>query len=603
MMRNRIEDYAAIGNCETLALVGRDGSIDWLGFPRFDSAACFSALLGDPEQGRWIIAPAAHYTQVSRRYRGDTLILETTFETETGSACVIDFMSRRDGVSDLVRIVRGVKGSVTMRTELIVRFEYGSVVPWVSRQEDRRLELTAGPDRLILETRVPLRGANLKTIGEFDVVTGDEVAFTLSWTRSYRPRPPPFRATDALTEAELFWSDWAAPIKRAGEWSEAVVRSLLTLKALSHRETGGIVAAGTTSLPEKIGGARNWDYRFCWLRDATFTLYALLEAGFLSEAKAWRQWLLRAVAGSPAELQIMYGVGGERRLVEYEVPWLPGYQKSTPVRIGNAAADQVQLDVYGEVLDALYVARRAGLAANDASWGLECALIEHLETIWDQPDDGIWEVRGGRKHFTHSKVMAWVAFDRAVRSSEEFGLEAPLGQWRAIRDRIHRRVCDNGFDGKQNSFVQCFGGTALDASLLLIPIVGFLPATDARIRGTLSAIEQNLVSDGFVLRYQTTTGTDGLPPGEGAFLACSFWLADNYVLQGRVGEARELFAKLVSLRNDVGLLAEEYDPVVRRQLGNFPQAFSHLALINTARNLLGVGGPVHQRSARSSKTQ
>jgi len=602
-MPNRIEDYAAIGNCETLALVGRDGSIDWLGFPRFDSAACFSALLGNSKQGRWLIAPATDCTEISRRYRGDTLILETTFETKTGSACVIDFMSRRDGVSDLVRIVRGITGTVAMRTELIVRFEYGSVVPWVSRQEDRRLELTAGPDRVILETRVPLRGADLKTFGEWDVVAGDEVAFTLSWSHSYRPRPPPFQPTDALAEAELFWSKWAAPIKRAGEWSEAVRRSLLTLKALSHRETGGIVAAGTTSLPEKIGGSRNWDYRFCWLRDATFTLYALLEAGFLDEAKAWRLWLLRAVAGSPDDLQIMYGVAGERRLVEYEVPWLLGYQKSAPVRIGNAAAGQVQLDVYGEVLDALYVARRAGHAANDASWGLECALIEHLETIWDQPDDGIWEVRGGRKHFTHSKVMAWVAFDRAIRSSEEFGLEAPLDHWRAIRDSIHRRVCDDGFDAKQNSFVQSFGVTALDASLLLIPIVGFLPASDSRIRGTLAAIERNLVRDGFVLRYHTTAGTDGLPPGEGAFLACSFWLADNYVLQGRIDEARVLFAKLLSLRNDVGLLAEEYDPSSKRQLGNFPQAFSHLALINTARNLAGSNGPVHQRSAGSSMTR
>jgi GH15 family glucan-1,4-alpha-glucosidase len=602
-MPNRIEDYAAIGNCETLALVGRDGSIDWLGFPRFDSAACFSALLGDSEQGRWLIAPAANCTKISRQYRGDTLILETTFETETGAACVIDFMWRRDGVSDLIRIVRGLRGTVAMRTELIVRFEYGSIVPWVSRQEDGRLELTAGPERLTLETRVPLRGANFRSIGEFDVAVGDEVAFTLSWSHSYRPIPPPFRATDALFEAELFWSSWAAPIKRVGEWSETVLRSLLTLKALSHRETGGIVAAGTTSLPEKIGGMRNWDYRFCWLRDATFTLYALLESGFLSEAKAWRRWLLRAVAGSPDDLQIMYGIAGERRLVEYEIPWLLGYQKSAPVRIGNAAAGQVQLDIYGEVLDALYVARRAGLAENDASWGLECALIEHLETIWDQPDDGIWEVRGGRKHFTHSKVMAWVAFDRAVRSSEEFGLEAPLDHWRAVRDKIHKRVCEEGFDAKQNSFVQSFGVAALDASLLLIPIVGFLPASDARIRGTLLAIEKNLVRDGFVMRYRTTPATDGLPPGEGAFLACSFWLADNYVLQGRIDEARILFVKLLSLRNDVGLLAEEYDPSSKRQLGNFPQAFSHLALINTARNLIGAGGPVHQRSSGSSKTR
>jgi GH15 family glucan-1,4-alpha-glucosidase len=602
MMPNRIEDYAAIGNCETLALVGRDGSIDWLGLPRFDSAASFAALLGESRHGRWLIAPTAAGAKISRRYRGDTLILETSFQTETGAVCIIDFMSRREGVSDLVRIVKGIRGIVAMHTELVVRFEYGSVVPWVSRLDDRRLALTAGPDRLVLETRIPVRGANLRTVGEFEIAAGDEVAFTLSWSPSYRPTPPPFRATDALAEAELFWSNWAAPVKRAGEWSEATVRSLLTLKALSHRETGGIVAAGTTSLPEKIGGARNWDYRFCWLRDATFTLYALLEAGFLDEARAWRQWLLRAVAGNPDDLQIMYGLAGERRLVEYEVPWLPGYEKSGPVRIGNAAAGQIQLDVYGEVLDALYVARRAGLAANDATWGLECSLVEHLETIWDQPDDGIWEVRGGRKHFTHSKVMAWVAFDRAVRSSEEFGLDAPLDRWRAVRDRIHARVCHDGFDAKQNSFVQSFGVTALDASLLLMPIVGFLPASDSRIRGTLAAIERNLVCEGFVLRYLTRPETDGLPPGEGTFLACSFWLADNYVLQGRIDEARALFTKLLSLRNDVGLLAEEYDPVAKRQLGNFPQAFSHLALINTARNLIDASGPAHQRSAGSSTT-
>ncbi len=602
-MPNRIEDYAAIGNCETLALVGRDGSVDWLCFPRFDSAACFSALLGDPEQGRWLLAPAADGARISRCYLGDTMILETTFETETGSVCVVDFMSRREGVSDLVRIVRGIRGTVAMHTELVVRFEYGSVVPWVSRQEDGRLELTAGPDRLLLETRVPLRGANFRTVGEFDVVAGDEVAFTLSWTPSYRPAPAPFRATDALTDVESFWTNWTARFERAGEWSETVLRSLLTLKALSHRETGGIVAAGTTSLPEKIGGARNWDYRFCWLRDATFTLYALIGAGFLDEARAWRRWLLRAVAGSPDDLQIMYGVAGERRLVEYEVPWLSGYEKSAPVRIGNAAAGQIQLDVYGEVLDALYVARRAGLSANDASWALEYALIEHLETIWDQPDDGIWEVRGGRKHFTHSKVMAWVAFDRAVRSSEEFGLVAPLERWRAVRDKIHQQVCDKGFDARQNSFVQFFGATALDASLLLIPMVGFLPASDARVRGTVAAIERNLVRDGFVLRYQTTEVADGLPPGEGAFLACSFWLADNYVLQGRDDEARQLFVRLLSLRNDVGLLAEEYDPSSKRQLGNFPQAFSHLALINTARNLSSAAGPAHQRAAGSSTTK
>lgn len=598
-MPSRIEDYAVIGNCETMALVGRNGSIDWLGLPRFDSAACFSALLGEPDHGRWLIAPTGDAVSVTRHYRGDTMILETAVETETGAACVIDLLTRREGVSDLVRIVRGLRGSVAMRSELIVRFEYGSVVPWVSRQGDSRREITAGPDRLVFDTSVPLRGENFKTIGEFEISAGDEVAFTLSWSRSYHPPPAPVRAADALAQAETFWSDWSTRFKPKGDWSQAVIRSLLTLKALSHRETGGIVAAGTTSLPEKIGGSRNWDYRFCWLRDATFTLYALLGAGFVEEAKAWRDWLLRSVAGSPDDLQIMYGVAGERRLVEYEVPWLPGYEKSSPVRIGNAAAGQVQLDVYGEVFDALYVARNAGLATNAASWALERALIEHLETIWDRPDDGIWEVRGGRKHFTHSKVMAWVAFDRVVRSAEEFGLDGPVTHWRNIRDTIHRQVCNRGFDSAQNSFVQSYGVTALDASLLLIPIVGFLPSSDPRIRGTVAAIEHNLIRDGFVLRYHTSEGTDGLPPGEGVFLACSFWLADNYILQERYADARKLFERLLSLRNDVGLLSEEYDPLAKRQMGNFPQAFSHLALINTAHNLMSAHGPVHQRSATS----
>ena len=456
-MSGRIEDYAVIGNCETMALVGRNGSIDWLGLPRFDSATCFSALLGEPGHGRWLIAPIGDAVSVTRRYRGDTMILETVVETETGAACMIDLLTRREGVSDLVRIVRGLRGSVAMRSELIVRFEYGSVVPWVSRRGDSRREITAGPDRLLLDTSVALRDENFKTVGEFEISAGDEAAFTLSWSRSYHPAPAPLRAADALAQAEAFWSDWSSRFKPAGQWSKAVMRSLLTLKALSHRETGGIVAAGTTSLPEKIGGSRNWDYRFCWLRDATFTLYALLGAGFVAEAEAWRGWLLRAVAGSPQDLQIMYGVAGERRLVEYEVPWLPGYEKSAPVRIGNAAAGQVQLDIFGEVLDTLYVARKAGLAANAASWALERALIEHLETIWDQPDDGIWEVRGGRKQFTHSKVMAWVAFDRVVRSAEEFGLDGPVTHWRNVRDTIHRQVCEKGFDPAQNSFVQSYG--------------------------------------------------------------------------------------------------------------------------------------------------
>ena len=601
-MSSRIEDYAVIGNCETTALVGRDGSMDWLGLPRFDSAACFAALLGDARHGRWLIAPVAAETRVTRRYRGDTLILETTFETQDGTVCILDFMARRDGISDVVRLVRGMRGTVSMRTELVVRFDYGSVMPWVLRQEDGRLQFTAGPDRLLLDTTVPLRGEDMRTVGEFEVAAGQEIGFTLSWTLSYRPAPAPLQAADALAQVEAFWSDWTAKFEPAGEWSDAVLRSLLTLKALAHHETGGVVAASTTSLPEQLGGQRNWDYRFCWLRDTTFTLYALIAAGFLDEAKAWREWLVRAVAGDPEDLQIMYGVAGERRLTEYEVPWLPGYEGSAPVRVGNAAAGQIQLDVYGEVLDALYVGRKAGLDADDASWGVECALIAHLETIWDQPDDGIWEVRGGRKHFTHSKVMAWVAFDRAVRSAEEFDLEAPLDHWRGIRDAIHLQVCDRGFDTAQNSFVQSYGVTALDASLLLIPIVGFLPPEDPRVRGTVAAIERDLLRNGLVLRYDTGTGADGLPAGEGAFLACSFWLADNYILQGRYEKARALFERLLSLRNDVGLLSEEYDAVGKRQLGNFPQAFSHLALVNTAHNFVSAYGPAHQRSGGSSAT-
>jgi GH15 family glucan-1,4-alpha-glucosidase len=589
-MSSRIEDYALIGNCETTALVGRTGSIDWLGLPRFDSAACFAALLGDASHGRWLIAPTDADASVARSYRGDTLILETTFETQDGAVCIIDFMARREGVSDVVRLVKGLRGTVVMHTELVVRFDYGSVVPWVSRQEDGRLQFIAGPDRLLLNTQVPLTGQNMRTVGEFAVSAGQEVGFTLSWTPSFRPAPEPLAAADALAEVETVWADWVKPFKPAGEWSDAVLRSVLTLKALTHHETGGIVAASTTSLPEQIGGPRNWDYRFCWLRDATFTLYALIGSGFLGEASAWRDWLVRAVAGSPDDLQIMYGVAGERRLTEYEVPWLPGYEGS----------GQVQLDVYGEILGALYIARRSGLAPDDASWDLELALIAHLETIWDQPDEGIWEVRGGRRNFTHSKVMAWVAFDRAVRSAEEFDLRAPLDHWREIRDAIHRQVCEHGFDVTRNSFVQYYDATTLDASLLLIALVGFLPPSDPRVQGTVAAIERDLLRNGLVLRYDTDVGIDGLPAGEGAFLACSFWLVDNYILQGALDKARALFDRLLSLRNDIGLLSEEYDPLGKRQLGNFPQAFSHLALINTARNFISGEGSAHDRSAGSS---
>jgi GH15 family glucan-1,4-alpha-glucosidase len=597
-MPSPIEAYAAIGNCETLALVGRDGSMDWLCLPRFDSPACFSALLGGPEHGRWLIQPADGSARATRRYCGDTLILETRFETDAGAVTVTDFMSRRDGCADIVRLVRGVRGRVDMRMELVARFDYGAVTPWVTRQDDGRLQLTAGPDRLLLDTVVPTRGENFRTLGEFTVGPDEEVAFVLTWSASYQAPPARLDATRTFQQVEKFWSDWVATFDRTLPGLEAALRSLITLKALAHWETGGIVAAGTTSLPEKLGGPRNWDYRYCWLRDATFTLYALIGSGFHDEAKAWHQWLLRAAAGAPDALQIMYGVAGERRLDEFEVPWLPGYEGAAPVRIGNAAVGQLQLDVYGEVVDAFYLARRAGLATSDASWALEFALVTHLETIWREPDDGIWEVRGGRKHFTHSKVMAWVAFDRAVRSIEEFGLEGPVEHWRDLRATIHQEVCERGFDRRQNSFVQHFDAPDLDASLLLIPMVGFLPADDPRVQGTVAAIERKLLRDGFVLRYDSGTGTDGLPPGEGAFLACSFWLADNYVLAGRYDEARALFERLLTLRNDVGLLAEEYDPADRRLLGNFPQAFSHLALINTARNLASAGGPVAQRSAR-----
>jgi GH15 family glucan-1,4-alpha-glucosidase len=600
-MTRRIEDYALIGNCETVALVGRDGSIDWMGMPRFDSGACFAALLGDSSHGRWLIAPAGE-AKVTRRYRGDTMVLETQFETGEGSVCVVDFMTRRDGVSDLVRVVQGVKGKVAMKTELVVRFDYGSVVPWVAKQEDGRLNFTAGPDRLSLAATVPLRGVDLRTVGEFDVRAGEEVTFALAWSPSYRANPPPLEAKEALKHVEDLWTQWAAPLRLDGPWADAVRRSLLTLKALVHWETGGITAAATTSLPEKIGSTRNWDYRYCWLRDATFTLYALLGAGFVDEARCWRDWLVRAAAGSPQDLQIMYGVAGERRLEEFELPWLPGFENSKPVRVGNAAARQMQLDVYGEVIDALYVARRHGLGANPASWALECALVDHLAACWDQPDEGIWEVRGEPRHFTHSKVMAWVAFDRAIRSATEFALDAPVDKWREVRDAIHAQVCDRGFDASLGSFVQSYGSQALDASLLQIPLVGFLPPEDERVRGTLAAIERDLMREGLVLRYHTHETKDGLPPGEGAFLACSFWLVDNYVLQHRLDEAKALFERLLSYRNDVGLLAEEYDPVAQRQLGNFPQAFSHLALVNTAHSLASSAGPVQQRAAGSSET-
>jgi GH15 family glucan-1,4-alpha-glucosidase len=532
---------------------------------------------------------------VTRRYRDGTLILETTFETETGAVTLIDCMTRRHGTSNLLRRVRGLRGTVAMQADLTVRFDYGISVPWVSRTDDGRIQFVAGPDRLLLQTTIEIENKDLRTQGDFTVRAGEEVDFSLGWSKSFHPAPAPVVIGQLIEGEENGWREWSSRFPGAGEWSGIVLRSLITLKALTHFETGGIVAAATTSLPEKIGGVRNWDYRYCWLRDATLTLYALLESNFIEEAGAWQQWLIRAVAGSPEQLQIMYGIAGERRLEEWTIPWLPGYENSAPVHIGNAAAGQVQLDVYGEVMDALYFGRTRGLASDDTMWGVEHALIGHLQKIWDQPDDGLWEVRGGRRQFTHSKIMAWVAVDRAIRSAEEFGLVAPLDEWRDWREKIHAEVCTKGFDADRNSFVQYYGGKTLDASLLMIALVGFLPASDPRVQGTVAAIEHELLRDGFVIRYDTSASEDGLPAGEGAFLACSFWLADNYVLLGRLDDARRLFEKLVSLANDVGLLAEEYDPALRRQVGNFPQAFSHIALVNTAFNLSRAHGPAAER--------
>jgi GH15 family glucan-1,4-alpha-glucosidase len=540
-MPARIEDYALIGDCETAALVARDGSIDWLCWPRFDSAACFAALLGTPENGRWQIAPADPAARTSRRYRDGTLVLETIFKTAEGEAVLVDFMPPHDGTSELVRLVMGRSGRVDFRTDLVIRFDYGASVPWVTRLADGALSAVAGPEMLVLNTPVELHGEDLRTVGTFSVAAGETVPFVLTYGASYLPRSTAAGAAAALTRTEAFWRDWSNRCTPVGPWTEAVRRSLLTLKALSYEPTGGIVAAATTSLPELIGGPRNWDYRYCWLRDATLTLLAFMHLGYQDEARAWRDWLLRAVAGTPAQIQIMYGIAGERRIPEWEVAWLPGYEGSRPVRVGNAAASQIQLDVFGEIADALYQARRGGLPMSERQNALRKAILEHLETAWHEPDEGIWEVRGGRRHFTHSKVMAWVAFDRASTVVHELGDHGSGARWRGIADVIHAEVCAQGFDSGIGSFVQSYGARQLDASLLQIPLVGFLPADDARVRGTIAAVERRLMDGGFVMRYDTETGVDGLPPGEGAFLACSFWLADNYVLQGRQAEARDLF--------------------------------------------------------------
>jgi GH15 family glucan-1,4-alpha-glucosidase len=589
-----IEDYGLIGDTHTAALVGRNGSIDWLCLPRFDSGACFAALLGEARHGRWIISPATPSPATSRRYRPHTLILETDFETAGGAVRVIDFMTPRSGEPDVIRIVEGVRGEVPMEMELVIRFDYGSIVPWV-RTIDGHLQAVAGPDALSLWTTVPTHGKDLTTRAAFVVREGEQIPFLLMWYPSHTKPPEPFDAVEALHETEQWWRDWSDRSTYTGPWREQVERSLITIKALTYAPTGGIVAAPTTSLPEKIGGVRNWDYRYCWLRDATYSLYALMIGGYTDEAIAWRDWLLRAVAGDPSTLHIMYGLEGSRRLPELELPWLPGYEGSRPVRIGNAAVDQLQLDVYGEVMDALHLSRRAGIEPDAASWALQRALVTFLEQAWSQPDEGIWEVRGPRRHFTHSKVMAWVAFDRAVKAVERYGLKGPVDRWRELRAQVHREVCQRGFDADRNTFTQYFGSHGLDASLLMMPLVGFLPADDARVIGTVQAVERHLLHNGFVQRYQTFEHVDGLPPGEGAFLACTFWLADNYELQGRHREAHDLFDRLLALCNDLGLLAEEYDPDLGRQLGNFPQAFSHVMLVNTARNLSHPHGPAEQR--------
>jgi GH15 family glucan-1,4-alpha-glucosidase len=591
---SRIEDYALIGDCRSAALVARDGSIDWLCFPRFDSGACFAALLGTPENGRWRIAPRAGVTRTTRRYREGTLVLETEFETPGGTVVLVDCMCVNANRAAVIRLVTGLGGRVAMRTELAIRFDYGWLVPWV-RRRGHGIVAVGGPDVLCLQSEVELHGENLQTVGEFDVSEGETRAFVLTWHPSHEEDPGPLDAIEAVAGTEAWWREWSGQCSYRGEWREPVLRSLLTLKALTYSPTGGMVAAATTSLPELLGGVRNWDYRFCWIRDATFTLYALLQNGYREEARAWREWLLRAVAGKASQLHIMYGVAGERRLPELTLDWLPGYEGSRPVRTGNAAHEQFQLDVFGEVADTLHHARRLDLQATEDGWRVERELLHVLESRWEEADEGIWEVRGPRRPFTHSKMMAWVAFDRAVRDAERFALPGPVERWRALRTAVHDEVCAKGYDAERGTFVQYYGGRELDASLLIMPQVGFLPAGDPRVKGTVAAVERELVQDGFVHRYTTAEDVDGLPHGEGTFLLCTFWLADAYALQGRLEEARAVFERLVALRNDVGLLSEEYDPLARRLLGNFPQAFSHVGLVNTARNLAKTDGPAADR--------
>jgi GH15 family glucan-1,4-alpha-glucosidase len=600
-LSSTIEDYGLIGDCETAALVGRDGSIDWLCWPAFDSDACFAALLGTPGNGRWLIEPAEAVEKRSRCYWDNTLILETRFETANGVVELIDFMPPRGHASDVVRLVRGVSGKVKLRMQLVIRFGFGADIPWVKRTEDGALLAICGPGMTVLRTPVKTRGEDMTTVAEFDVREGETVPFVLTYGPSHLPLPKPINPAHALQDTKQFWTEWCSRCSYQGERRDLVMRSLITLKALTYGPTGGIVAAPTTSLPEKLGGQRNWDYRFCWLRDATFTLLALMNSGYTEEASAWHNWLLRAVAGSPANMQIMYGIMGQRRLLEWEADWLPGYEGAKPVRIGNAAHAQLQLDVYGELIDAFHQSRVTKLKLDEGSWAVECAVLEHLAEVWDQPDHGIWERRGEGRHYVSSKVMTWVAFDRGIKSAEQFGFDAPLDRWRALRDLICRDVCENGFDSRQNAFVESYGSQLLDASILLLPAVGFLPASDPRVRGTIAAIEKYMMRDGFVLRHDPREVSDEQQPIEGAFLACTLWLADAHVLGGELAKAQTLFQRVVAVANDLGLLAEEYDPGAGRQTGNFPQALTHIALINTAHNLSDARKPAEKPVVQRSK--
>ena len=596
-MACKIEDYGLIGDCETAALVGRDGSIDWLCWPAFDSDACFTALLGTSREGRWLIAPAEEITKTSRRYWDDTLILETRFTTAGGTVAVIDFMPPRGKASDIVRLVRGISGRVKLRMELVIRFGFGTDIPWVKKSEDGSALLAiCGPDMTVLRTPIETRGEDLTTVADFEVGKGETVPFVLTYGPSHLDVPKAIDPEDALQDTRDFWTEWSGRCTYKGESRNLVMRSLITLKALTYEPTGGIIAAPTTSLPEILGGAKNWDYRFCWLRDATFTLLALMNSGYTEEASCWHGWLLRAVAGAPAHMQIMYGIMGQRRLLEWEADWLPGYEGAQPVRIGNAAHAQLQLDVYGELMDAFHQARMAKLELDDGTWDIECKVLEHLAEVWTHADSGIWELRGDGQHYVLSKVMCWVAFDRAIKSAETFGLEGPIDRWRDLRDIIHRDVCEKCFDPAQNTFVRYYGSNLLDASVLLLPAVGYLPPTDPRVLGTIEAIEKYMMRDGFVLRHDPREITGEQQPIEGAFLACSFWLADAYVLSGQLDKAQALFDRVVAIANDLGLLAEEYDPGPRRQTGNFPQALTHIALINTAHNLSAAHKPALQRS-------